>query len=184
MNFLRYKRYSWQFPKMIFLRYKRYSWQLTVFEKQYEILNTLGKRYYCCRFFVEIKKKSKIIPLYPFKWLLLHTGNLICKSWPKNFVGKKYAFAIISRLAKSLGNSIWNKKHENNMWQVARIVASEVQNKRCSRYRRGAFLCTSGAPFRGRPVLNAIRGITSFLCPIAFCGLIVGCNKQLSKYGK
>ena len=100
MNFLRYKRYSWQFPKMIFLRYKRYSWQLTVFEKQYEILNTLGKRYYCCRFFVEIKKKSKIIPLYPFKWLLLHTGNLICKSWPKHFVGKKYAFAIISRLAR------------------------------------------------------------------------------------
>ena len=27
--FLRYKRYSWQFPKMIFLRY---SWQLTVLE--------------------------------------------------------------------------------------------------------------------------------------------------------
>ena len=28
---------------------------------------------------------------------------------------KTKAFAIISRLAKSLGNSIWNKKHENNM---------------------------------------------------------------------
>ena len=28
---------------------------------------------------------------------------------------KQKAFAIISRLAKSLGNSIWNKKHDNNM---------------------------------------------------------------------
>ena len=28
---------------------------------------------------------------------------------------KTKAFAIISRLAKSLGNSIWNKKHDNNM---------------------------------------------------------------------
>ena len=42
--------------------------------------------------------------------------------------------------------------------------------------RRGAFLEDSGAPFRGRPVLTAIRGITPFLYPIAFCGLIVGCN--------
>ena len=35
--------------------------------------------------------------------------------------GEKYpdivvkAFAIISRLAKSVGNSIWNNKHGNNM---------------------------------------------------------------------
>lgn len=33
----------------------------------------------------------------------------------QDIVGKNYAFAIISRLAKSLGNSNWNKKHENNM---------------------------------------------------------------------
>ena len=33
----------------------------------------------------------------------------------QDIVGKNYAFAIISRLAKSLGNSSWNKKHENNM---------------------------------------------------------------------
>ena len=29
--FLRYKRYSWQFPKMIFLCYRRYSWQFDSF---------------------------------------------------------------------------------------------------------------------------------------------------------
>ena len=34
---------------------------------------------------------------------------------PKTLWVKTKAFAIISRLAKSLGNSIWNKKHENNM---------------------------------------------------------------------
>ena len=53
-------------------------------------------------------------------------------------------------------------------------------DKRCSRYRRGAFLEISGAPFRGRPVLNAIRGITPFLYPIAFCGLIVGCKTTIN----
>ena len=34
---------------------------------------------------------------------------------PNTLWVKTKAFAIISRLAKSLGNSIWNKKHENNM---------------------------------------------------------------------
>ena len=103
---------------------------------------------------------------------------------PKTLWVKTKAFAIISRLAKSLGNSIWNKKHENNMWQVARIVASGFLRQRCTRYRRGAFLEDSGAPFRGRPVLNAIRGITPFLYPIAFCGLIVGCVTTINNYGK
>ena len=39
----------------------------------------------------------------------------ITKEKPKTLWVKTKAFAIISRLAKSLGNSIWNKKHENNM---------------------------------------------------------------------
>ncbi len=36
-----------------------------------------------------------------------------------------------------------------------------------------------GAPFLRRPVLNAIRGITPFLC---FSGLIVGCHKTINQY--
>ena len=40
---------------------------------------------------------------------------------PKTLWVKTKAFAIISRLAKSVGNSIWNNKHGNNMWKVARI---------------------------------------------------------------
>ena len=35
---------------------------------------------------------------------------------PKTLWVKTKAFAIISRLAKSVGNSIWNNKHGNNMW--------------------------------------------------------------------
>lgn len=34
---------------------------------------------------------------------------------PKTLWVKTKAFAIISRLAKSVGNSIWNNKHGNNM---------------------------------------------------------------------
>ncbi len=33
----------------------------------------------------------------------------------QDIVGKTKAFAIISRLAKSVGNSNWNNKHGNNM---------------------------------------------------------------------
>ena len=35
---------------------------------------------------------------------------------PKTLWVKTKAFAIISRLAKSVGNSIWNNKHGNNKW--------------------------------------------------------------------
>ena len=35
---------------------------------------------------------------------------------PKTLWVKTKAFAIISRLAKSVGISIWNNKHGNNMW--------------------------------------------------------------------
>ncbi len=41
--------------------------------------------------------------------------SFFTKEKPKTLWVKTKAFAIISRLAKSLGNSIWNKKHENNM---------------------------------------------------------------------
>lgn len=41
----------------------------------------------------------------PYFWVGLH----------KTLWVKQKAFAIISRLAKSLGNFIWNKKHDNNM---------------------------------------------------------------------
>lgn len=37
------------------------------------------------------------------------------KMIPKTLWVKTKAFAIISRLAKSVGNSIWNNKHGNNM---------------------------------------------------------------------
>lgn len=62
---------------------------------------------------------------------------------------------------------------------------------RCTRYKRGAFLGTSGVPIRGHPVLNAIRIASRFsyalLCLVAVCGLIVGCQQKqlsISFYGK
>ena len=47
--------------------------------------------------------------------LYLCTGISPFTAFFQDIVGKNYAFAIISRLANSLGNSNWNKKHENNM---------------------------------------------------------------------
>lgn len=75
--------------------------------------------------------------------------------------GKKYAFAIISRLAKSLGNSIWNKKHEKYVTGDSYSYPWNLE-KRCTRNRRGAFLEDSGVPIRGHPVLNAIRMASRF----------------------
>ena len=51
---------------------------------------------------------SDIFSTFAFGFFLLQGLN-------QNTLWVNHAFAIISRLAKSLGNSIWNKKHENNM---------------------------------------------------------------------
>ena len=49
----------------------------------------------------------------------------VFNGWNPDIMVKYKAFAIISRLAKSLGNS-FGIKSTNNMWQVTRIVIPVV----------------------------------------------------------
>ena len=93
-----------------------------------------------------------------FRTDFLECGFVLFTDYPIH-CGKEYAFAIISRLAKSLGNSIG-------------ITSTTIICERCLVYIYGpCFIPISdahaisvmqsygmtGVPFRGRPVLNAIR---------------------------
>ena len=57
----------------------------------------------------------------------------------------------------------WNKKHENNMWRVAPyMVRPELLFSNAHAQGVVHSYGSSGVPFRGRPVLNAIRRAPRF----------------------
>lgn len=63
---------------------------------------------------------KQIISIFQLILVLLkrisNRRTLLITLWDfQRHCGQNKAFAIISRLAKSLGNSIWIKKHESNM---------------------------------------------------------------------
>ena len=92
---------------------------------------------------------------FPQKCLLLHLKGATAPSLHFDFY---FAFASISRLAKSLGNSVWIKS--------TKIICEGLPVCGCALNSRLAMLTpsgvvhsyeSSGVQFRGRPVLNAIR---------------------------